>query len=129
MNCTACGHQNPDDATFCENCAAELARVCGACSTQNSPAAKFCKRCRASLTAGETPAVASETPRPGSAPLPASFSGGRYQVRKFLGEGGRKRVYLTHDQKLDRDVAFAMIKIEGLDVDGLARVQREAHGG
>jgi class 3 adenylate cyclase len=47
-------------------------------------------------------------------------------VKGFLGEGGRKRVYLAHDAKLDRDVAFAMIKTEGLDADGLARVKREA---
>jgi serine/threonine protein kinase/class 3 adenylate cyclase len=47
-------------------------------------------------------------------------------VNSFLGEGGRKRVYLAHDTKLDRDVAFAVVKTEGLDAAGLARVQREA---
>jgi class 3 adenylate cyclase len=47
-------------------------------------------------------------------------------VQRFLGEGGRKRVYLAHDSKLDRDVAIAVIKTEGLDEAGLARVQREA---
>jgi class 3 adenylate cyclase len=54
------------------------------------------------------------------------LGGGRYAAKGFLGEGGRKRVYLAHDTKLDRDVAFAVIKTEGLDADGLARVQREA---
>jgi len=58
--------------------------------------------------------------------LPTSFDSGRYKVKSFLGEGGRKRVYLAHDNKLDRDVAFAVIKTEGLDADGLARVKREA---
>ncbi len=58
--------------------------------------------------------------------LPSSFAGGRYVVQRFLGEGGRKRVYLAHDTKLDRDVAIAVIKTEGLDADGLARVRREA---
>jgi len=57
---------------------------------------------------------------------PASFAGGRYAVQRFLGEGGRKRVYLAHDAKLDRDVAFAVIRTEGLDADGLTRVRREA---
>jgi class 3 adenylate cyclase len=47
-------------------------------------------------------------------------------VRSFLGEGGRKKVYLAHDEKLDRDVAVAVIKTEGLDEAGLARVKREA---
>jgi predicted ATPase/class 3 adenylate cyclase len=35
-------------------------------------------------------------------------------------------VYLAHDSKLDRDVAFALIKTEGLDADGIVRVRREA---
>ena len=38
---------------------------------------------------------------------PASFAAGRYEVRGFLGEGGKKRVFLAHDTQLDRDVAFA----------------------
>ncbi len=57
---------------------------------------------------------------------PASFCDGRYQVVRFLGEGGKKRVYLAHDTKLDRDVAFAVIKTDGLDDEGLARIKREA---
>jgi serine/threonine protein kinase/class 3 adenylate cyclase len=69
--------------------------------------------------------AAGHTPAPSPA-LPASFAGGRYVVKGFLGEGGRKKVYLAHDEKLDRDVAFALIKTEGLDADGLARVKREA---
>jgi hypothetical protein len=63
---------------------------------------------------------------PSAPPLPASFAGGRYAVRRFLGEGGRKRVYLAHDEKLKRDVAVAVIKTEGLDTQGLSRVNREA---
>ena len=47
--------------------------------------------------------------------IPTSFAGDRYQVSKFLGEGGRKRVYQAHDTLLDRDVAFALIKTEGFD--------------
>ena len=57
---------------------------------------------------------------------PTSFAGGRYQVMEFLGEGGRKRVYLTHDGVLDRDVAFAVIKTEGLDDTSRERIVREA---
>ena len=58
--------------------------------------------------------------------LPASFVDGRYQVTDFLGKGGRKQVYLAHDTRLDRDVAFALIKTEGLDANGRQRIQREA---
>ena len=63
-----------------------------------------------------------------SAPLgqPTSFANGRYQVQKFLGEGGKKKVYLAHDTTLDRDVAFALIKTEGLDDTSRRRIQREA---
>jgi class 3 adenylate cyclase len=65
------------------------------------------------------------TPAPTPA-LPTSFADGRYTVKGFLGEGGRKKVYLAHDSKLDRDVAVAVIKTEGLDEAGMARVKREA---
>jgi len=57
---------------------------------------------------------------------PASFAGGRYEVLRFLGEGGKKKVYLAHDSLLDRDVAFALIKTEGLDEASRTRVSREA---
>jgi class 3 adenylate cyclase/Cdc6-like AAA superfamily ATPase len=73
-----------------------------------------------------SPSQPAATEAPSARPLPKSFAGGRYDVRRFLGEGGRKRVYLAHDTKLDRDVAVAIIKTEGLDAQGLSRVQREA---
>jgi hypothetical protein len=59
-------------------------------------------------------------------PQPTSFANGRYQVKRFLGEGGKKKVYLAHDTTLDREVAFALIKSEGLDETSRARIQREA---
>ena len=57
-----------------------------------------------------------------------SFAGGRYRVQRALGEGGKKRVYLAHDELLDRDVALALVKTEGLDDVGRERVVREAQG-
>ena len=57
---------------------------------------------------------------------PTSFANGRYQVKEFLGEGGKKKVYSAHDSTLDRDVALAVIKAEGLDDASRARVTREA---
>ena len=59
--------------------------------------------------------VGSVTDDDSSADQPTSFADGRYVVQRFLGEGGKKRVYLAHDELLDRDVAFALIKTEGLD--------------
>jgi len=63
---------------------------------------------------------------PGSPSIPTSFASGRYSVEKFLGEGGKKRVYRAHDTLLDRDVAFALIKTDGLDEVGRDRIKREA---
>jgi serine/threonine protein kinase len=65
-------------------------------------------------------------PQPDAAAPPTSFAAGRYTVKRFLGEGGKKRVYLAHDTLLDRDVAFALIKTEGLDNAGRDRIKREA---
>ena len=71
-------------------------------------------------------AQAGVSPIPASSPQPTSFADGRYQVKKFLGEGGKKLVYLALDTKLDRDVAFALIKTDGLDETSRIRIQREA---
>jgi tetratricopeptide (TPR) repeat protein len=65
---------------------------------------------------------------PGQAPAaetPKSFVQGRYTVEKFLGEGGKKRVYLALDTTLRRRVAFALIKTDGLDDIGRERIVRE----
>ena len=70
-------------------------------------------------------AVQPYSPTP-DAEQPTSFANGRYQVKKFLGEGGKKIVYLAHDSLLDRDVAFALIKTEGLDAASRTRITREA---
>ncbi|HVA19635.1 MAG TPA: protein kinase [Solirubrobacteraceae bacterium] len=72
-----------------------------------------------------TPAPAAKVAGPPPA-NPETFVGGRYRVLRFLGEGGKKRVFLAHDVTLDRDVAFALIKTEGLDLVGRERIVREA---
>ena len=51
----------------------------------------------------------------------ASFASGRYRVEKLLDEGGRKKLYQAHDALLDWDVAFVLIKSEGLH--GLSRLR------
>ena len=72
-------------------------------------------------SAASPPATSTHTPA-----QPTSFADGRYQVNKVLGEGGKKKVYLAQDTLLDREVAFALIKTEGLDESSRARIQREA---
>lgn len=74
----------------------------------------FLRAAERRLTSSETSA-SNEAPAAEASTPPEAFAGGRYQVKRFLGEGGKKRVYLAHDTLLDRDVAFALIKTEGLD--------------
>ena len=77
-------------------------------------------------TSAQEPTARSPSQRKPSSEAPSSFANGRYAVKKFLGEGGKKKVYLAHDTLLDRDVAFALIKTEGLDDIGRDRITREA---
>jgi class 3 adenylate cyclase len=126
IRCASCGEANGAGRKFCGECGAPLRLLCASCQAPNEPGVKFCGECGSPLagapatptrTSGATPAVPA---------LPASFGAGRYRVERFLGEGGKKRVYLARDTRLNRDVAIALIKSEGLDEAGLARVRREA---
>ena len=98
MSCPNCGHENPADSNFCSNCGTSLS---------------------SSAAAQQTPASSQEQ-------APTQLGGGRYDIQRFLGEGGRKRVYLAHDTMLDRDVALGIVKTGGLDEDARTRVTREA---
>jgi tetratricopeptide (TPR) repeat protein/archaellum biogenesis ATPase FlaH len=96
--------------------------VCSQCRHTNKPTAKFCEECGQPLTPAPIPKAPTKPP----SSQPTSFAGGRYKVKKFLGEGGKKKVYLAHDTVLDRDVAFALIKTEKLDEVARTRIIREA---
>ena len=78
------------------------------------------------LGESSTPQAASPSPFAPRSEQPTSFANGRYQVKRFLGEGGKKRVYLAQDTLLDREVAFALIKTEGLDDVSRTRITRES---
>src|SRR5882724_386138 len=121
MRCASCGHDNRPAATFCGACAASLTGeiACPACGVANPADQRFCDTCGGTLGARERPASAEDS-------VPAAVGGGRYQIRRILGEGAKKVVYLAHDTRRDREVAIALIKTEGLDEAGLARVTREA---
>jgi tetratricopeptide (TPR) repeat protein len=122
MKCPKCQAELPDDAKFCGVCGQSLKaeRVCPQCGQANPQDFQFCLQCGHSLV---EPAPQPTAPL---SPEPTSFANGRYQVKKFLGEGGKKKVYLAHDTLLDRDVAFALIKTEKLDNTTRTRVSREA---
>ena len=94
----------------------------------NGDAATFLAAADRALASGSQPPAATPTPisNEPTADQPTSFANGRHQVKRFLGEGGKKKVYLAHDITLDREVAFALIKTDGLDETSRTRIQREA---
>ena len=133
MNCPSCGLENREDARFCGDCGATLASelICANCRRFNSADQRFCDGCGQRLESSSAPlsphaTTAPPHPNSSSRSQPTSFADGRYEVQRFLGEGGKKKVYLAHDSLLDRDVAFALIKTEGLDEAGRTRISREA---
>jgi class 3 adenylate cyclase len=103
MKCPSCGQENREDARFCDSCGSALGPQ-----------------------APEGAADAPTASRPPPSDLPESFGAGRYQVEGFLGEGGRKRVYLAKDSQAGIQVAVALFSTEGVGETLLARARREA---
>lgn len=130
MLCPACRQENQPGQTHCKQCGTALGMQCGDCGSVNRPGARFCNDCGKALLSATVATPVQAPARPFSpapeAPQPASFVGGRYEVKSLLGEGGKKKVYLVHDTALDRDVAFALLKAERLDEVSRSRVVREA---
>ena len=130
MKCPHCQTENPESARYCRECGHSMQQevICTHCRYKNTLPGKFCMQCGQPLISTQT-APTQSVPQYVSAkkivPEPTSFAGGRYQVKKFLGEGGKKRVYLAHDTVLDRDIAFAQIKTEKLDEESRTRIKRE----
>src|SRR3954453_10802069 len=91
--------------------------TCPNCDHENPVESNFC---------GQGGAPLRDQPKTPDESAPKQLAGGRYEVQRFLGEGGRKRVYLAHDTMLDRDVAIGIVKTSGLDEDARVRVTREA---
>jgi tetratricopeptide (TPR) repeat protein len=126
MKCPHCQGENPEDSRFCRDCGKsfEIKLTCSHCQHINLPGSKFCNKCGQAFSPAPT-TLSTQATIP-AITQPTSFANGRYQVKKFLGEGGKKKVYLAHDTVLDRDVAFALIKTEKLDETALTRIKREA---
>lgn len=126
MICGSCGTGNSDGRSFCGECGAPLDIACAVCGTTNRGTEKFCGGCGKSLTGRSNSSGSGVTPAAPARPLTDTVVNGRYRVRRMLGEGGSKIVYLAHDETLDRDVAVSVFRVEGLDDAGRARVLREA---
>ncbi len=88
MKCPKCQTESPEGAKFCIECgqSLQLEMVCPECGHTNIPGSKFCKECGHHLVEEAPPPPAPPSPEP------TSFAGGRYQVKKLLGEGGMKKV-------------------------------------
>ncbi|MBI4768291.1 MAG: protein kinase, partial [Deltaproteobacteria bacterium] len=121
MICPQCQTENRETRKFCSMCGKPLAVKCTRCGSENLPGEFFCGECGYALW---EPTSSSPTPTP--IPPPTLFASGRYEIKDFLGEGGKKKVYRAYDTLLDRDVALALIKTEGMDKESMARITREA---
>ena len=106
MDCPSCSHTNPEASIFCLGCGARLSLVCSACGQELPAGSRFCNFCGTPVAEPATRSSAA----PGIGPTPSnalaathptSFAAGRYQVKKFLGEGGKNKLYLAHDTRLD----------------------------
>ena len=128
LKCPNCETENREGVKFCRKCGNVLIteRECPKCGHINPEDSEFCEECGRALVENAPPVLQQAEPAQPSKEEPTSFVDDRYTVKKKLGEGGKKKVYLVHDKKLDRDVAFALIKTENLDEDGRKRVTREA---
>jgi len=69
---------------------------------------------------GDSPTIASTLSGAGG------LVAGRYRVRTRLGRGASKEVYLAYDERLDREVALAIVVGAGSSEVARARVAREA---
>jgi serine/threonine protein kinase len=131
MQCSKCGQQSREGARFCSECGASLITevTCPDCGSSNNADQRFRDQCGHQLhqeSSSSQPVVGSPPEPRSETKQPTAFSDGRYQVKRFLGEGGKKIVYLAQDTLLDRDVAFALIKSDGLDAISRTRISREA---
>ena len=67
MNCSTCGHANPERTKFCGECGSPIAARCASCDTPLSPGVKFCGECggkvAGSAAAGPPAAVPDRSPR------------------------------------------------------------------
>ena len=127
MLCPNCSHENRADARFCLACGVPLQLQCENCGSQLPPEASFCDACGHPVSDDRSSTIEVEAPANGGATLAdRSFAEGRYSLRELIGVGGTKTVYVALDTVLDREVALALIKTEGLDEVGRERILREA---
>jgi adenylate cyclase len=103
VNCSTCGQENPEDATFCGECGTALVQdvTCHACGRENLAGQKFCHGCGNRLSEAVTP-TSQRDPR---SYTPKHLADKILQSKSAL-EGERKQVtVLFADVKGSMDLA------------------------
>lgn len=102
MNCPSFVYENRDTARFCGDCAQPLSATvaCPDCGVENPRGQRFCDECGRALAPATSPA-------PVTTDVPSTLAGGRYQLRRFLGEGAEKRVHLARDRTINGTYVLA----------------------
>ena len=96
-----CRTGNSEGRRFCSKCGKPLRIIRASSQAVNDSGKDYCGKCGQPLT--------EQAAKPSKKPLtikPTSFANRRYQVKRLLGEFGKKKVELAHDTELDRDIVF-----------------------
>jgi class 3 adenylate cyclase/tetratricopeptide (TPR) repeat protein len=113
VTCTACGHENPDQAKFCLECGQAFALRCSSCATELPVGAKFCLECGT--------ATSRSTPGPAAERVPRDYTpkhlADKILLSKSALEGERKQVTV-----LFADVTGSMALAEQLDPEEWHRI-------
>jgi class 3 adenylate cyclase/tetratricopeptide (TPR) repeat protein len=119
MRCPECGHENPEEARFCGECASALAGSveCARCGALNPAGQKFCNAC------GSTLGEPREAPEPGGdgaprqAPPPPEHLAQKIRAARDSLEGEHKQVTV-----LFADVMGSMDLAESVDPERWQRI-------
>jgi class 3 adenylate cyclase len=118
--CVQCGHENRDEAKFCEECAAALATVCSHCGAARRAAAKFCDACGTMLI-GTQQSRAARSGTTGSThdDQPASIVVlHEDESRRLASEDGERKTVTA----LFADIKGSMELLEDLDPEEARRI-------
>ena len=123
MRCASCGHENREEAKFCEECARAIAMACSHCGAVLRATAKFCDTCAQPVTHGRQaePKLAGAGTPTQLAPDPCSYTP-KHLADKILQsksalEGERKQVTV-----LFADVKGSMALAEQVDPEEWHRI-------
>jgi class 3 adenylate cyclase len=115
--CTACGYQNPDNATICLNCTAALENNCPICGHSAPVGAKFCGQCGAKLSPTGPEAGPVKAQRQALAP--------KTLVNKLKASGGSGEVFSENREVtlLHLSLVFSSATETGFDEEDIYFIQ------